>query len=77
LNEDERQIPARPDLNYTTVTETRVIDTVYRVDPGSTRIWLGARWLTEFSPQKNQTNNAAVTLTAAQIGTATTPGRCT
>ena len=33
LNEGRTiQIPARPDLNYTTITETRVIDTVYRVD---------------------------------------------
>ena len=33
LNEGRTiQIPARPDLNYTTVTETRVWDTVYRVD---------------------------------------------
>ena len=68
LNEGRTiQIPARPDLNYTTVTETRVIDTVYRVDHqvSANHSW-GARWLTEFSPQKNQTNNAAVTLTAAQ-----------
>lgn len=68
LNEGRTiQIPARPDLNYTTVTETRVIDTVYRVDHqiSANHSW-GARWITEFSPQKNQTNNAAVTLTAAQ-----------
>ncbi len=68
LNEGRTiQIPARPDLNYTTVTETRVIDTVYRIDHqiSANHSW-GARWLTEFSPQKNQTNNAAVTLTAAQ-----------
>jgi hypothetical protein len=59
--------PARPDLNYTTITETRVIDSVYRVDHqiSASTSW-GARWVTEFSPQKNQTNNAAVTLTAAQ-----------
>ena len=68
LNEGRTiQIPARPDLNYTTVTETRVWDSVYRVDHqiSANTSW-GARWVTEFSPQKNQTNNAAVTLTAAQ-----------
>jgi Carboxypeptidase regulatory-like domain/TonB dependent receptor-like, beta-barrel len=68
LNEGRTiQIPARPDLNYTTITETRVIDSVYRVDHqiSANHSW-GARWITEFSPQKNQTNNAAVTLTAAQ-----------
>ena len=68
LNEGRTiQIPARPDLNYTTVTETRVMDTVYRVDHqiSANNSW-GARWITELSPQKNQTNNAAVTLTAAQ-----------
>ena len=68
LNEGRTiQIPARPDLNYTTVTETRVWDTVYRVDHqiSANHSW-GARWITEWSPQQNQTNNAAVTLTAAQ-----------
>lgn len=68
LNEGRTvQIPARPELNYTTFTETRVWDTVYRVDHQLTRnnSW-GARWLTEWSPQKNQTNDQAVTLTAAQ-----------
>src|SRR5262249_53395181 len=47
--------------------ETRVIDTVYRIDHqiNANNSW-GARWITEWSPQKNQTNNAAVTLTAAQ-----------
>ena len=68
LNEGRTiQIPARPDLNYATVTETRVWDTVYRVDHqiNANHSW-GARWITEWSPQKNQTNNAAVTLTAAQ-----------
>ena len=68
LNEGRTiQIPARPDLNYTTVTETRVWDTVYRVDHqiNANTSW-GGRWITEWSPQKNQTNNAAVTLTAAQ-----------
>jgi len=60
-------IPARPDLNYSTVTETRVWDTVYRVDHqiNAKHSW-GGRWITEWSPQTNQTNNAAVTLTAAQ-----------
>jgi hypothetical protein len=49
------------------VTETRVWDTVYRFDHqiSANTSW-GARWITEWSPQKNQTNNAAVTLTAAQ-----------
>jgi carboxypeptidase family protein len=68
LNEGRTiQIPARPDLNYSTVTETRVWDTVYRVDHqiNGNHSW-GGRWITEWSPQKNQTNNAAVTLTAAQ-----------
>jgi hypothetical protein len=68
LNEGRTiQIPARADLNYTTVTETRVWDTVYRVDHqiNANTSW-GGRWITEWSPQKNQTNNAAVTLTAAQ-----------
>jgi hypothetical protein len=68
LNEGRTiQIPARPDLSYATVTETRVWDTVYRVDHQISKntSW-GARWITEWSPQKNQTNNAAVTLTAAQ-----------
>ena len=68
LNEGRTiQIPARPDLNYTTITETRVWDSVYRLDHQVSKntSW-GARWVTEFSPQKNQTNNAAVTLTAAQ-----------
>ena len=68
LNEGRTiQIPARPDLNYTTVTETRVWDTVYRVDHqiNANHSW-GGRWITEWSPQRNQTNNAAVTLTAAQ-----------
>jgi hypothetical protein len=68
LNEGRTiQIPARPDLNYTTVTETRVWDTVYRVDHqiSANHSW-GGRWITEWSPQRNQTNNAAVTLTAAQ-----------
>jgi len=68
LNEGRTiQIPARPDLNYTTVTETRVWDTVFRVDHqiSANNSW-GGRWITEWSPQKNQTNNAAVTLTAAQ-----------
>ena len=68
LNEGRTiQIPARPDLNYTTVTETRVWDTVYRVDHqiNANHSW-SARWITEWSPQANQTNNTAVTLTAAQ-----------
>jgi Carboxypeptidase regulatory-like domain len=68
LNEGRTiQIPARPELNYTTVTETRVWDTVYRVDHqlSANHSW-GGRWVTEWSPQQNQTNNAAVTLTAAQ-----------
>lgn len=68
LNEGRTiQIPARPDLNYSTVTETRVWDTVYRVDHqiNANNSW-GGRWITEWSPQTNQTNNAAVTLTAAQ-----------
>ena len=68
LNEGRTiQIPARPDLNYSTITETRVIDAVYRVDHqiNAANSW-GARWITEWSPQRNQTNNAAVTLTAAQ-----------
>lgn len=68
LNEGRTiQIPARPDLNYATVTETRVWDTVYRIDHqiSASTSW-GGRWITEWSPQRNQTNNAAVTLTAAQ-----------
>src|SRR5207249_3572279 len=68
LNEGRTiQIPARPDLNYSTVTETRVWDTVYRIDHqiNANHSW-GGRWITEWSPQANQTNNAAVTLTAAQ-----------
>ncbi len=68
LNEGRTiQIPARPDLNYSTITETRVIDSVYRVDHqiNGSNSW-GGRWITEWSPQRNQTNNAAVTLTAAQ-----------
>jgi len=68
LNEGRTiQIPARPDLNYSTVTETRVWDTVYRFDHqiSANHSW-GGRWITEWSPQANQTNNAAVTLTAAQ-----------
>ena len=68
LNEGRTiQIPARPDLNYSTITETRVIDTVYRIDHqiNANNSW-GGRWITEWSPQQNQTNNAAVTLTAAQ-----------
>ena len=68
LNEGRTiQIPARPDLNYSTFTETRVWDSVYRIDHqlSANNSW-GARWITEWSPQKNQTNNQAVTLTAAQ-----------
>lgn len=68
LNEGRTiQIPARPELNYATFTETRVWDTVYRIDHqlSANNSW-GGRWITEWSPQKNQTNNAAVTLTAAQ-----------
>ncbi len=68
LNEGRTiQIPARPELNYSTFTETRVWDTVYRFDHqlSANTSW-GGRWLTEWSPQKNQTNNQAVTLTAAQ-----------
>src|SRR5262245_7479861 len=58
LNEGRTiQIPARPDLNYATVTETRVWDTVYRVDHqiNANHSW-SARWITEWSPQRNQTN---------------------
>jgi carboxypeptidase family protein len=68
LNEGRTiQIPARPELNYSTFTETRVWDTVYRFDHqlSANTSW-GGRWLTEWSPQRNQTNNAAVTITAAQ-----------
>ena len=68
LNEGRTiQIPARPELNYSTFTQTRVWDSVYRFDHQlSANHSFGGRWLTEWSPQKNQTNNAAVTLTAAQ-----------
>ena len=68
LNEGRTiQIPARPELNYSTFTQTRVWDTVYRFDHqlSASHSW-GGRWLTEWSPQRNQTNNTAVTLTAAQ-----------
>lgn len=68
LNEGRTiQIPARPELNYSTFTETRVWDTVYRVDHqiNAKHAW-GGEWITEWSPQRNQTNNQPVTLSAAQ-----------
>lgn len=63
LNEGRTiQIPARPDLNYSTFTETRVWNTLYRFDQqvNANHSW-SARWLTEWSPQRNQTNNLPVT----------------
>src|SRR5262249_33713246 len=68
LNEGRTiQIPARPGLNYATGTQTRGGGPGYRGDHQTTPNHTGgARWRPEGSPQKNQTNNAAVTLTAAQ-----------
>jgi hypothetical protein len=63
--------PTRPDQNATTTTETRVWNTVARVDHqiNANNTW-GVRWLRESSPQLNQiidpaTNNKA-TLSAAR-----------
>jgi hypothetical protein len=62
LNEGRTiQIPARPDLNYSTFTKTRALDLVYRLDHQlSQKHSLNYRWLIEWSPQENQTNNLAV-----------------
>jgi len=56
------QIPARPELNYSTFTEVRAWNSLYRFDHQINRnhSW-SVRWLTEWSPQQNQTNNLAVT----------------
>jgi len=56
------QIPPRPELNYATVTEVRAWNHLYRVDHqiNANNSW-SARWLAEWSPQRNQTNNLAVT----------------
>ena len=59
-------IPARPDLNGSTVTETRVWNTIARFDhqitPSNT--W-GIRWLREYSPQFNQIIDPANNILAA------------
>ncbi|MEZ5283716.1 MAG: TonB-dependent receptor [Vicinamibacterales bacterium] len=59
-------IPARPELSYSTFTETRVWNSLYRIDQqiNGNHSW-SARWLTEWSPQANQTNNLAVTPSAS------------
>ena len=56
------QIPARPELNYATVTEVRAWNHLYRFDHqiNANHSW-SVRWLGEWSPQRNQTNNLAVT----------------
>ena len=56
------QIPARPDLNYSTFTETRVWNSLYRFDHqiNANHSW-SFRWITEWSPQRNLTNNLALT----------------
>ena len=63
-------IPARPDLDGSTVTETRVWNTIARFDhqvtPSNT--W-GIRWLREYSPQFNQIIDPA-TDTLAALGNA-------
>jgi hypothetical protein len=48
-------IPARPEFNTTTTTETRVWNTVLRFDNqlNANNTW-GVRWLREDSPQRNQ-----------------------
>ena len=55
-------MPARPDFNTTTVTETRVWNTIARFDHqvNSNHTW-GVRWLREDSPQYNQIINPAAT----------------
>jgi Carboxypeptidase regulatory-like domain/TonB dependent receptor/TonB-dependent Receptor Plug Domain len=68
-------IQARPELNATTTTETRVWNSVGRFDHqlGPNHTW-GVRWLREYSPQFNQIipvvladgRNLAVTLAGAR-----------
>jgi hypothetical protein len=55
-------VPARPDFNTTTVTETRVWNTIARFDHqvNSNHTW-GVRWLREDSPQYNQIINPSAT----------------
>jgi Carboxypeptidase regulatory-like domain/TonB dependent receptor-like, beta-barrel len=55
-------IPARPDFNTTTVTETRVWNTIARFDQqvNANHTW-GVRWLREDSPQFNQIINPSAT----------------
>jgi hypothetical protein len=59
-------IPARTDLNGTTIEQTRVWNTIARFDhqvnPSNT--W-GVRWLREYSPQYNQIINQSNTVAAA------------
>jgi len=67
LNEGRTiQIPARPDLNYSTFTQTRALDLVYRTDYQLNQSnSFTYRWLIEWSPQQNQTNNLPLTLAGA------------
>jgi len=53
-------VPARPDLNGTTIEQTRVWNTIARFDHqlNSNHTW-GVRWLREYSPQFNQIINPA------------------
>ena len=59
-------IPARPDLNGSTVEETRVWNTIARFDHQMTpnNTW-GVRWLREYSPQFNQIIDPANNILAA------------
>jgi len=61
-------IPARPDLNDSTTTQTRVWNTLIRFDHqiNANHTW-AVRWLREYSPQFNQIiTPPAVTLAAAR-----------
>ena len=59
-------VPARPEFNTTTTTETRVWNTIARFDHqlNASNTW-GVRWLREYSPQFNQIIGA-VTLGASR-----------
>jgi hypothetical protein len=59
-------IPARPDLNGSTVEQTRVWNTIARFDQQVTpnNTW-GVRWLREYSPQFNQIIDPANNVLAA------------
>src|SRR5688572_2904206 len=59
-------VPARPEFNTTTTTQTRVWNTIARFDHqiNGSNTW-GVRWLREYSPQFNQIINA-VTLDASR-----------